>query len=463
MKYAKSDISGKSVTIKELLEWNEATYKEPLAWSSTALEWFAIYLLVGNKGVVKKQDIQAVYDGTLFYQLRDRNKTSRSIQGLGNGNSSSSSSSSTISISGVKVPKSYIQQLETQLNKVIHTLPHPTVSVLETRLRHWLSFTQQQQQQVTIIHNSNTNNTMNPILKGVMTPDPVRRTLFSGSSRGGGGNETTQDSLFVDHDNGLTGVITADKVEQTISLAGVQGYEYSANDDDVTGDGSTLDSKHGVEISDQMALSVMDNEHGSDYNDGLSFSMAGIRSEEKEETDWLYSGQLTGVSPSPSLNLADYQDSDKTNGGSSNDNKDGAMLESESLDDTHSVATPSLIDNGSTASDLDDPYDDNSTREIHSQESKNTDMQQDSKNTDIQQSVNTDTRQINNEISNGNKTSGGKKSKKNKKKKNRQQQQQPASSPSAKDYNVDYYMAEQQQQRNQSLPLTTPTQHLMTQ
>lgn len=31
-KHAKSDIGGQSITIKELLEWNEASYKNPLAW-----------------------------------------------------------------------------------------------------------------------------------------------------------------------------------------------------------------------------------------------------------------------------------------------------------------------------------------------------------------------------------------------------------------------------------------------
>jgi hypothetical protein len=383
-----------------------------------------------------------------------------------------------INIYGVKVPGSYIQHLETRINKVVQTLPHPTVSILETRLKHWLSFTQRQQDGASTSAIDN-NGAMHPILKGVATPSPIRRSLFSGAPSHG-----SDESLYIeekDHwKDGLTGVMAADnKTDQFMSLSGVQGYVPSTNADETTsgnddelfgGDSSPDSTGKRAEFFGQRIHSATpdDNDtdsysNGHEYNNGLSFSMAGVRSENTEDSGtWLHSGQLTGVSPSPSAasNLADQQNNDSTSinddsssTSTSNDNdRECATFDEQSIslgdgdgDSIQLGETPPLTENGSVYSDLDDMMDNSPAKEGQTGSTMPSDTQPPSK-TPTHPTQHTYTITIpqngttgNNEPSNGSKSS--KKSKKNKKKKNRQQQ---APTPPAKDHSVDDYISQQQ-------------------
>ncbi|KAI8340896.1 Caleosin related protein-domain-containing protein [Chlamydoabsidia padenii] len=347
-KYAKSDISGKTITLKELMEWNEATYKDPLTWSTNALESFAIYLLVGNKGVVKREDVQAAYDGTLFYKVRDRNKQHRTLTNATDSKSkptSKSSSSTSLNISGVMVPKTYVRQLETQLNNAVSILPRSTVVNLETRLRNWLSFVQQQQQQQQQLQ------LRQPILKGVSTPAPFRRSLFGYNEQE---EETTREeevssspsapSLFT---GGLTGVLTINLLDQPMALTGVQGYEHVSDKGD-SDEGETLDKglyygglsglKHSLDNDDDA------NAKENNKDELGTYHLAGVRPEgeayyqDSPQIDYLRTGPLTGVSPSPTMNLLHEEEDDE-------DNNQLTGLQS---------STPSLTDQGSLSSDQPD-------------------------------------------------------------------------------------------------------------
>ncbi|CAO3600037.1 unnamed protein product [Absidia cylindrospora] len=414
-KHAKSDISGKTITIKELLEWNESTYKDPLTWSATALEWMAIYILVGSKGVVKKEDIQAAYDGTLFYQVRDRNKRHRTvIQGA----AADANNNNNLNVSGVKVSKSYVRQLESQVSNAIHVLPRNTVSLLDTRLRHWLSFVQHHKQQPEIQTQS--------ILKGVPTPVPTRRPLFSSADgeMGDGIDTAYEHSPLIN--SGLTGVMGINLLDQAVPLTGVQNsYDTAGNND----------NDKMVGLSGMKADDVDNNldygEYGSGDND-LAFSMTGVRSEKDDSphTDWLHTGQLTGVSPSTSAttNLSGQQQNNNMDDIGAHDDFDTQPMVFHSGDGPH-VSTPPLTENSSVTSDMDGNVEDGSDTSKDHEEPNN--------------KINLNT--------NNNK----KKNKKNKKKKNKQQQQQQQQqppTPPAKDNSI----TQEQEKKSPSVASSTP-------
>ncbi|ORZ20363.1 Caleosin related protein-domain-containing protein [Absidia repens] len=372
-KHAKADISGKTITLKELLEWNEASYKDPLAWSTTTLEWLAIYLMVGNNGVVKKQDIQAAYDGTLFYQVRDRNKQHKTIKSTYD---MSSSSSSNLNISGVMVPKSYVRQLETQLNNAVSILPRSTVLTLETRFRSWLSFVQQQQQHFL----QQTQKQRQPILKGVVTPAPTRRSLFSNSGRITDdadddlyGMDTTDSSASL-FKGGLTGVMAFNLLDRPMFLTGVQGYEKQYGDDDDADadiDGFSHDGVYNNNgaLAGLKGYSIRDDDgddsqekYGGNGNDGvrsdgyglLSNSITGVRPEGEvyyrtsPQVDWLGSGQLTGVSPSASaasyLTSHQYTSTEEEEEDDDGDKDTYSNFRSMSLTGLQQIPSPPLTD-----------------------------------------------------------------------------------------------------------------------
>lgn len=47
---------------------------DPIGWISAKLEWFFLYVLVAKDGIVTKDDIQAVYDGSLFERIEEERK-----------------------------------------------------------------------------------------------------------------------------------------------------------------------------------------------------------------------------------------------------------------------------------------------------------------------------------------------------------------------------------------------------
>lgn len=245
------------------------------------------------------------------------------------------------------VPKSYVRQLETQLNNAVNILPRSTVMTLESRFRNWLSVVQHQQHQQ---HEQQ----RQPILKGVSTPAPPRRSLF-----GLMGNEhhsseqgafSSSPSLFT---GGLTGVMAINLLDRTMALTGVQGYEKGGSN---SSDDGSPDDISSPQLSGLMQSSLDDDTHddATGYgNSHTTYTLAGVRSDGAEyyrdppQVDWLLSGSLTGVSPSTSLTtrLVDHGDDES--------DPDETRMRSSSL--TGIVSTPPLtIDHGSVSSDLDD-------------------------------------------------------------------------------------------------------------
>lgn len=44
---------------------------DPAGWSFAAMEWWTTWLLLQRDGRVWKEDLRAMYDGTLFWSIRD--------------------------------------------------------------------------------------------------------------------------------------------------------------------------------------------------------------------------------------------------------------------------------------------------------------------------------------------------------------------------------------------------------
>jgi hypothetical protein len=247
-----------------------------------------------------------------------------------------------------------VRQLETQLNNAVNILPRSTVITLESRLRNWLSVVQQQQHQ-------QHEHQRQPILKGVSTRAPTRRSLFGlmGNEHDSAeqGPSSSSPSLFT---GGLTGVMAINLLDRSMALTGVQGYEKNSSNSSDDGSPDDINSPH---LSGLMQSSLDDDAH-NDQDDDIaygashtSYTLAGVRPEGEDyyrdspQINWLRSAPLTGVSPSTSLTtrLADHDDDND------DDNDfDEHRMRSSSL--TGIVSTPPLTtDQGSVSSDLDDP------------------------------------------------------------------------------------------------------------
>ena len=57
---------------------------DPAGWSFAAMEWWTTWLLLQKEGRVWKEDLRALYDGTLFWKIREeRTKEQGWRQGYG--------------------------------------------------------------------------------------------------------------------------------------------------------------------------------------------------------------------------------------------------------------------------------------------------------------------------------------------------------------------------------------------
>ncbi|KAL8714468.1 MAG: hypothetical protein Q9220_001801 [cf. Caloplaca sp. 1 TL-2023] len=58
---------------------------DPAGWSFAAMEWWTTWLLLQRDGRVWKEDLRAMYDGTLFWKIRDEGRTKKEgwTQGYG--------------------------------------------------------------------------------------------------------------------------------------------------------------------------------------------------------------------------------------------------------------------------------------------------------------------------------------------------------------------------------------------
>ncbi|KAI8072785.1 Caleosin related protein-domain-containing protein [Gongronella butleri] len=306
-KYGKSDISGRTISLKELMEWNDATLKDPLAWATRTLEWLTAYMFVGKNGIVKREDVHAAFDGTLFYKLRERNRQSRAIQDV--------AAASTMELSGVKVPKSFVRHLENHLNQAVHLLPRSTVDTLNSRFRHWYAQMQDQ-----------TSSSMQPILKGVATPQvqrPVRGIFRQNGDDGDDDDVDASTPATLSASSSLTGVKTFQFLDTPMTLAGLAGYEQRAMDEDDDDDAS--DHETPWLASDKNAsprLTIR-----------LSESMTGLRPEGDEfyadtpRKNWLRTRSLTGVATLPGQQL--LHSDDDADSDTEDDEEDGNELAKE--------------------------------------------------------------------------------------------------------------------------------------
>ncbi|KAI1297559.1 hypothetical protein EDD11_007032 [Mortierella claussenii] len=78
-KYAPPGQDG--LTINDV--WNllkgQRVIMDPIGWFGAFFEWMATYLLLWPEdGVMKKEDIRRIYDGSLFYELAARRKSEKS-------------------------------------------------------------------------------------------------------------------------------------------------------------------------------------------------------------------------------------------------------------------------------------------------------------------------------------------------------------------------------------------------
>lgn len=78
-----------SLGVGDLLRLHKRTRvaADPAGWSFAAMEWWTTWLLLQRDGRVWKEDLRAMYDGTLFWRIREERERSREgwTQGYGFG------------------------------------------------------------------------------------------------------------------------------------------------------------------------------------------------------------------------------------------------------------------------------------------------------------------------------------------------------------------------------------------
>ncbi|KAL0097927.1 Caleosin related protein-domain-containing protein [Phycomyces blakesleeanus] len=122
--YAKADPSGKTISVIELLQMVNETNSLGTSlskWTKTFLEWSTAYLFVGHRGSLKKRDVVATYDGSLFYRLRN---TKRPIK----------ANTKKPRLAGVIRAKTKINYLEDKVQTIINKLPPSSVKAVEGRI-----------------------------------------------------------------------------------------------------------------------------------------------------------------------------------------------------------------------------------------------------------------------------------------------------------------------------------------
>ncbi|KAK9827453.1 hypothetical protein WJX74_003320 [Apatococcus lobatus] len=78
----------KGLDFHEMWELSEANRNiiDPTGWTAEKLEWWATWFIAGDKnGLVSKETIRGVYDGTWFYQQADKIKAEKARKAPSNG------------------------------------------------------------------------------------------------------------------------------------------------------------------------------------------------------------------------------------------------------------------------------------------------------------------------------------------------------------------------------------------
>lgn len=65
------------MTLSELWEFvkGNRVAADPFGWVAAALEWTTTFLLVQQRGEVEKEDVRKIFDGSLFFEIREARKT----------------------------------------------------------------------------------------------------------------------------------------------------------------------------------------------------------------------------------------------------------------------------------------------------------------------------------------------------------------------------------------------------
>ncbi|KAI9477158.1 Caleosin related protein-domain-containing protein [Zychaea mexicana] len=186
-KYAQSDLSGNTITLTELLQLasEQGSYgASPTAWTMAMFNWIGLYMMIGQSGSFHKTDIQAVYDGTLFYRIREARSAYVRPASLDT------------STGHLLLPNNAVRAFERHLNSAVEHLPQSTVAIV----RSWVP-------------------PVDSILSGnvVATPVRPRSRAFAKSER-------------------ISGTKTVSFDNQAFSLTGVQGYAASSSSSSMTDD-----------------------------------------------------------------------------------------------------------------------------------------------------------------------------------------------------------------------------------
>ncbi|KAI9305372.1 hypothetical protein BJ944DRAFT_265314, partial [Cunninghamella echinulata] len=340
--------------------------------------------------------------GTLFYRLREQNKHSRSLHQPQQSKKKKLHDYSNINISGLKLPKTYILQLETQLNNILHFLPKSTVTKVESQFRNSVHFIK-----------NNTSSFHNPVLNGVATTTSTSfstKNAFNIISRGfssfmnnsnNGNNNNNMGGMDMDMDydhnyNGnqpetsylvgsLTGVLAINLLDQqqTMNLTGVKGYQQpdyhqkNKEEEQLFNDETEDDDSDNDYINGNNDYSILtgivktendttkdDEKEGNNNNDYyLGEQMTGIKPEgadyysDHPQTNWLRTNKLTGVPSYHSIhNIEEEEDNDNEEEFEDEDDDDDSVFNKTKIDHFISPITTGILLSTTTSSDDDDDH-----------------------------------------------------------------------------------------------------------
>ncbi|KAI9263104.1 Caleosin related protein-domain-containing protein [Phascolomyces articulosus] len=257
-KYAQSDLSGNTITLTELLQFasEQGSYgASPTAWSIAMFNWIGLYMMIGQHGSFHKQDIQAVYDGSLFYRIREARRAHVQPASLDS------------STGHLVLPQNAIRVFERHLNTAVEHLPQSTMAIV----RSWVP-------------------PVDSMLGGnvVSTPTPRR------SSRGFNSLAAATNTQERKH---ISGTKSVSFDSQSFSLTGVRGYEpvSSSSSSSIASDDEDMMPDLISEETDSTTTSLGDISIGV-FTSGLCPEGADYY-RDTPYTNWI-GGQLSGVQKS---------------------------------------------------------------------------------------------------------------------------------------------------------------------
>ncbi|CCM03021.1 uncharacterized protein FIBRA_05138 [Fibroporia radiculosa] len=72
-----STAPGETLSLREIMHLmhGQRVAVDPYGWSAAAFEWGTTWLLLQENGCIDKEDLRKLYDGSLFYEIREKRKT----------------------------------------------------------------------------------------------------------------------------------------------------------------------------------------------------------------------------------------------------------------------------------------------------------------------------------------------------------------------------------------------------